>query len=104
MTTYSQSLPTENSAISRLIKRLPVVIQSEASECGLACLNMISGYHGYKTSLAQLRQRFPISSHGAEPETAYRNGNSTWIDQSSVETRTRRSATPSDTLYTPLGS
>lgn len=43
---------------------LPLVRQSEAAECGLACLAMIAGYHGQRTSLSKLRQRFPISLRG----------------------------------------
>ena len=45
-------------------KRLPVIVQAEASECGLACMAMIQSYHGYDTDLASLRRRFAISSHG----------------------------------------
>ena len=35
------------------------------TECGLACLGMVAGYHGQRTDLAQLRRRFSISQHGA---------------------------------------
>ena len=28
-------------------KNVPVILQSEASECGLACLAMIFNYYGY---------------------------------------------------------
>ncbi len=45
-------------------KRLPVILQAEVAECGLACLAMIAGYHGYETELVNLRQRINISSHG----------------------------------------
>ncbi len=45
-------------------RRLPLVTQSEASECGLACLAMIAGYHGNRTGLAELRQRFQPSPRG----------------------------------------
>lgn len=45
-------------------RRLPVIHQTEAAECGLACLAMIASFHGYDTDLAHLRQRFRISSHG----------------------------------------
>jgi ATP-binding cassette subfamily B protein RaxB len=44
---------------------LPLVRQSEAAECGLACLAMIVLYHGYETDLASLRRRFAISLKGA---------------------------------------
>jgi ATP-binding cassette, subfamily B, bacterial CvaB/MchF/RaxB len=44
---------------------LPVIFQTEAAECGLACLAMIAAYHGFKTDLQSLRQRFSISMRGA---------------------------------------
>lgn len=44
--------------------RIPVILQSERAECGLACLAMIAGYHGLETDLAALRQRFGSSSRG----------------------------------------
>jgi ATP-binding cassette subfamily B protein RaxB len=34
--------------------KLPLLLQSEASECGLACMAMIAGYHGYQTVIACL--------------------------------------------------
>jgi len=43
----------------------PLVRQSEAAECGLACLAMISGRHGAAISLRELRERSPISIRGA---------------------------------------
>jgi len=45
--------------------RLPLILQVEAAECGLACLGMVLGYHGYKTDLLTLRQQFNISLKGA---------------------------------------
>lgn len=45
--------------------KLPVIIQTEASECGLACLAMIASYYGYETDLISLRRKFSISSRGA---------------------------------------
>ncbi|MQA21691.1 peptidase domain-containing ABC transporter [Rugamonas rivuli] len=45
--------------------KLPMILQTEATECGLACLGMVAGYHGYRTDLASMRQRFPISLKGA---------------------------------------
>lgn len=44
--------------------RLPVILQTEAAECGLACLAMVSAYYGYHIDIVSLRQRFAISSHG----------------------------------------
>ncbi len=45
--------------------RLPMVLQTEAAECGLACLAMIAGYYGDRSGLAGLRQRFGMSLKGA---------------------------------------
>lgn len=45
-------------------RTLPLVLQSEAAECGLACLTMVAGHHGYRTDLRSLRQRFSISLKG----------------------------------------
>lgn len=36
-------------------RRVPEIRQSESSECGLACLAMVLGYHGHKTDIATLR-------------------------------------------------
>lgn len=40
-------------------------LQSEASECGLACLAMVSDHYGQRVGLRSLRQRFPMSLKGA---------------------------------------
>jgi ATP-binding cassette subfamily B protein RaxB len=45
--------------------RLPTILQTEATECGLACLGMVAGYHGHRVDLATLRQQFAISLKGA---------------------------------------
>ena len=45
-------------------KRLPVIQQTEISECGLASLAMVAGFHGFKTDLTQMRRRFRVSSRG----------------------------------------
>ena len=45
-------------------RKLPLILQTEAAECGLACLCMVAGYHGYRTDLALLRRRFPVSLKG----------------------------------------
>lgn len=46
-------------------RRLPLVLQTEAAECGLASLAMVAGYHGFATDLAALRRRFSLSLKGA---------------------------------------
>lgn len=42
-----------------------MTFQTEAAECGLACLAMIAGYHGLQIDLPALRQRFSVSMRGA---------------------------------------
>ncbi|WDD96180.1 peptidase domain-containing ABC transporter [Burkholderia sp. FERM BP-3421] len=44
---------------------LPMILQTEAAECGLACLAMVAGFHGHHVDLATLRGRFPVSLKGA---------------------------------------
>jgi ATP-binding cassette, subfamily B, bacterial CvaB/MchF/RaxB len=45
-------------------RRLPVFLQTEAAECGLACLAMIASYHRYRVDLNTLRRRHPVSLKG----------------------------------------
>ncbi len=46
-------------------KALPIVLQTEVTECGLACLAMIGRYHGHDIDLNILRKRHLISMTGA---------------------------------------
>jgi ATP-binding cassette subfamily B protein RaxB len=45
-------------------RKLPLVLQTEAAECGLACLAMVAAFHGYKTDLQRLRRTFTVSLKG----------------------------------------
>ena len=45
--------------------RLPMILQTEAAECGLACMAMIAAHHGLRSDLPTLRQRFSLSLKGA---------------------------------------
>ena len=45
-------------------RRLPVIRQSEAAECGLACLGMIASYYGHQVALPALRRKFSLSLKG----------------------------------------
>ena len=45
-------------------RALPVIMQSEASECGLACLAMVASYYGHRIDLSTLRRQHPISLNG----------------------------------------
>jgi ATP-binding cassette subfamily B protein RaxB len=46
-------------------RRLPMLLQTEAAECGLACLAMVAGWHGMHVDTAGLRRRFGLSPKGA---------------------------------------
>jgi len=46
-------------------RRLPMVLQAEAAECGLACLAMIASYHGRHSDPTALRRQFGFSLKGA---------------------------------------
>ena len=46
-------------------RRVPLVLQTEAAECGLACLAMVASYHGHRIDLATLRRRHSISMKGS---------------------------------------
>jgi ATP-binding cassette subfamily B protein RaxB len=46
-------------------RRMPVILQTEAAECGLACLAMVAAHHGLRLDLPTLRQRFSVSLKGA---------------------------------------
>ncbi|EDE9522464.1 TPA_asm: ATP-binding cassette domain-containing protein [Salmonella enterica] len=48
-----------------LFRRVPVIHQTESSECGIACLAMVFGHYGKSIDLFSVRQQFNISSRGA---------------------------------------
>jgi len=45
-------------------RKTPLIRQAEGSECGLACLAMVAGHHGFETDLTALRRRFQMSLKG----------------------------------------
>ncbi|MBQ1765011.1 MAG: peptidase domain-containing ABC transporter, partial [Aquincola sp.] len=46
-------------------RRVPMLLQTEAAECGLACIAMVAAAHGLHTDLPTLRRRFSLSLKGA---------------------------------------
>ncbi|TKB51179.1 peptidase domain-containing ABC transporter [Ferrimonas sediminicola] len=46
------------------IRRVPVILQAEIAECGLACLAMIVGYFGRQVDLATMRKKFSANLKG----------------------------------------
>jgi len=43
---------------------VPVILQSEAPECGIACVAMIASFYGFRTDLPAMRQRLSTSLKG----------------------------------------
>ncbi len=50
-------------------RKLPIILQAEAAECGLACLAMVASFHGHNTNLIALRRQFAISLKGVTLKT-----------------------------------
>lgn len=46
-------------------RKLPVMQQTQATECGLTCVGMIANYYGHGIDMVTLRKRFPTSLKGA---------------------------------------
>ena len=60
---FAQALtPLNFSLFSR--HKVPLVLQSEAAECGLACINMITQFYGDKRDLNHFRQTLSVSMRG----------------------------------------
>lgn len=45
-------------------RKAPVILQTEMTECGLACLAMVSRYHGHDVDLNSLREKYLLSMRG----------------------------------------
>ena len=46
-------------------RHVPVMLQTEVAECGIASLAMVAGYWGHGADLASLRKRFSLSLRGS---------------------------------------
>lgn len=46
------------------MSKVPVFLQTERAECGLACLAMVANYFGVKQSLTSMRRQFSTSTQG----------------------------------------
>ncbi len=46
-------------------RQLTVMLQTEAAECGLACLAMVFSFHGHRMDVGELRRRYSFSLKGA---------------------------------------
>jgi ATP-binding cassette subfamily B protein RaxB len=57
-------MPLADALRTGLRRRLPALLQTEAAECGIACLAMIASYYGHAVDVATLRRRFTVSLQG----------------------------------------
>ena len=80
----------------------PLVVQTEAAECGLACLAMIAGRYGYRVDLPALRQRYDVSLRGTTLHDVVRvAANLGWRPRAAR--RTAPSAAASTAVHPALG-
>ena len=63
-----------------LRRHLPVIVQTEATECGLASLAMVANWLGLRTDLPSLRLRFALSRKGANFESLVRVATALGLD------------------------
>lgn len=59
-----QAGPCELPALVKFTRGVPLEVQSQKNECGLACLAMVAGYFDADISLAGMRRRFPVLANG----------------------------------------
>jgi ATP-binding cassette subfamily B protein RaxB len=57
-------MPLADGLVPGWRRKLPVLLQTEAAECGIACLAMVASYHGHAVDVAGLRRRFAVSLQG----------------------------------------
>ncbi len=60
----SGGLPKINFNPWQAMGRLPAIVQTEVTECGIACLAMVSSYFGLRTDLSGMRSRLGTAQDG----------------------------------------
>lgn len=63
-------------------KKCPIIYQAETSECGIACLAMISHYYGRETNIMSLRRELQYNDNGLSLHTL-----SEYANQINLESR-----------------
>jgi ATP-binding cassette subfamily B protein RaxB len=63
-TAVNRTLPKINFNPWEAMSRLPAIVQTEVTECGVACLAMISSYFGLRTDLVGMRSRLGAAQDG----------------------------------------
>ncbi|WP_367278496.1 cysteine peptidase family C39 domain-containing protein, partial [uncultured Pseudoalteromonas sp.] len=46
------------------VKSVPLILQSEIAECGLASMAMVASYHGHQLDMPAMRKRFSANLKG----------------------------------------
>ncbi|MDE1174093.1 MAG: peptidase domain-containing ABC transporter [Parvibaculaceae bacterium] len=64
--------------------QVPMIYQTEAAECGLACLAMVANFHGHDLDLISLRQRFSTSMTGLKLTEMLRHARSLGLTSRSL--------------------
>ncbi|WP_440056859.1 peptidase domain-containing ABC transporter (plasmid) [Pseudoalteromonas sp. T1lg65] len=57
-------------------KSVPILLQSEIAECGLASLAMVANYHGHKLDMAAMRKRYSANLKGMSLQQVIEVGDS----------------------------
>ena len=71
-------------------RRLPMILQTEAAECGLACLAMVSCFHGHGIDLQTLRHKHSVSLKGTTLTHLIAIADQLGIDLETGQSRARR--------------
>jgi ATP-binding cassette subfamily B protein RaxB len=58
-------IPPDINDLKLIGETMKSILQTESSECGLACLAMVANHFGHHADLAELRRQFSISLKGA---------------------------------------
>lgn len=66
-------------------RSVPTILQTEAAECGLACLAMIAGHHGHRVGLPELRRQFSVSQKGCSFSGLVRIASQMQLDSRAVK-------------------
>ena len=85
-------------------RRLPMVLQTEGAECGLACLAMLAGYHGPPTDAATLRREQGFSLKGGLAQGSDPGRRSAGLRLPAAQARARRTGGAENALHPALGS
>ena len=67
-----------------LTRRTPVILQTEAAECGLACLAMVAGYHGHRIDRRRQSRKVAADEDGVVDEVDEHEVIYGYVDRSAI--------------------